>query len=157
MRFNFVKWRSLKARVTLCTLVIFLISVWSLAFYAGRMLRQDMQRMLGEQQFSTVSLAAAQVNTELTDRLSGLKIIAGEITPGLLADTAALQSYLEQHAIFRSLFNGGVVVVRPDGTEIAGAPFGGRSIDRNYMDVDSVAAARVQLRRAAERHRGRAG
>jgi hypothetical protein len=50
------QWRSLKTRVTIFTLAIFLVSLWSLAFYAGRMLRQDMQRLLGEQQFSTVLL-----------------------------------------------------------------------------------------------------
>ncbi len=41
-------WRSLKTRVTLFTLAIFLASIWSLAFYASRMLRAEMQRLLGD-------------------------------------------------------------------------------------------------------------
>ena len=34
-------WRSIKTRVTLFTLAIFLISLWSLALYASRVLRAD--------------------------------------------------------------------------------------------------------------------
>ena len=141
MRFNFFNGQSLKSRVTLFTLAIFLVSVWSLAFYASRMLRQDMERLLGEQQFSTVSLAAEQTDTELTSRLTALKIIAGEITPALLGDTAALQSLLEKRAIFQNLFNGGILVFRPDGKAVVESPLGGRRIGLNYMEVDTVAAA----------------
>ena len=42
MNFNFFRWRSLKTRVSLFTLGIFLISFWSLAFYASWTLRNDM-------------------------------------------------------------------------------------------------------------------
>jgi len=45
----------LKTRVTLFALAIFLIGIWPLAFYASRMLRNAIQRLLGKQQFSTVS------------------------------------------------------------------------------------------------------
>lgn len=65
--------RSLKARITLFTLVIFLVSIWSLAFYVSRMLRDDMVRVMGEAQFSTVSYVAANVNQELNDRLIALE------------------------------------------------------------------------------------
>lgn len=141
MRFNFCNWRSLKSRVTLCTLVIFLISVWSLAFYASRMLRQDMERLLGEQQFSTVSLVAEQVNAELAEGLRGLEIIAREITPAILGDTAALQAYLEQRAIFQHLFNGGISVVRTEGTVIVDVPRSLGRIGVNYLDQDYLVGA----------------
>ena len=36
-------WRSLKTRVTLATLAIFVLSLWALSFYVSRMLRVDMQ------------------------------------------------------------------------------------------------------------------
>ncbi|MEO8120650.1 MAG: diguanylate cyclase [Rhodoferax sp.] len=127
--------------MTFFTLVVFLIGIWSLAFYASRMLRQDMEHLLGEQQFSTVSLAADQVNTELTDRLSALQIIAGEITPALLGNTAALQSMLGERVIFVSLFNSGVSVVRADGTVIVDAPRSLGRIGINYMDRDYIVGA----------------
>jgi len=94
--------RSLKSRVTLFTLAIFVIGIWSLAFYAGRMLREDMQRLLGEQQFSTVSLLAAQVNDELAGRLRALETVAASITPAMLGSRAALQALLEQRPVFQA-------------------------------------------------------
>ena len=39
-------WYSLKTRITLTTLLIFLASLWALSFYASRVLQQDMQRQL---------------------------------------------------------------------------------------------------------------
>ncbi|MCX7177303.1 MAG: hypothetical protein NTX56_00575, partial [Proteobacteria bacterium] len=60
---------SLKSRITLSTLSIFLISIWTLAFYSSRILRGDIEVLLSEQQFSTVSMMAASINQELEDRL----------------------------------------------------------------------------------------
>ena len=62
---NFFQSRSLKARVTAFTLLIFLASTWSMALYATRVLREDMQGLLGNQQFSTASLQAAEVEREM--------------------------------------------------------------------------------------------
>ncbi|MFZ4481984.1 MAG: hypothetical protein ACOYNZ_19070 [Rhodoferax sp.] len=46
-RFSLI--RSLKTRVTLFTLTIFVLSVWAIALFASHMLQDDMQRLLGEQ------------------------------------------------------------------------------------------------------------
>lgn len=51
--------QSLKTRITLATLGVFVVSLWMLSIAASRMLRSDMERLLGDQQFSTVSLLAA--------------------------------------------------------------------------------------------------
>jgi hypothetical protein len=56
---------SLKTRITLITLAIFVIGIWSLAFYASRVLHGEMQNLLGDQQFSTVSILAAELNDDL--------------------------------------------------------------------------------------------
>ena len=73
--------RSLKLRLTLFTLVVFVVSIWTLTLYISRTLRDDMQAMLGEQQFSTVSLIADQINKELTDRFKGLELVASGLSP----------------------------------------------------------------------------
>jgi len=65
LNFEMFHWNSLKTRVTLFTLAIFLVSIWSLALYSSRMLRNDLERQLSEQQFAAVSLIAAEVNREL--------------------------------------------------------------------------------------------
>ena len=58
LKFKLFHRQSLKARVTLFTLVVFVLGIWSLAFYVSRVLRQDMQHMVGEQLFSNVSVLA---------------------------------------------------------------------------------------------------
>jgi hypothetical protein len=68
--------RSIKTRVTLFTLGIFLIGIWSLAFYSSRMLRTDIELVLNEKQMSTASFMATAVNEELTERMTILKGIA---------------------------------------------------------------------------------
>jgi len=141
MTLNFFRRRSLKNKVTLFTLVIFLLSLWSLAFYASRMLREDMQRLLGEQQFSMASVAAAEINGELQLRLRSLQTVAERIAPEVPDHTAALQTALQDQAVLQSLFNGGLIAYRGDGTAIADtAPAAGR-IGANYADDASIAAA----------------
>jgi len=131
--------RSLKTRVTFFTLAIFLIGTWSLALYASRMLRQDMQRLLGDQQFSTVSLIASEVNGALDDRFNALETVAATMTPATLGNPAALQSLLEQGAVFHRLFNAGVFVTRLDGTAIASVPSAAGRAGVNYLDRDYIA------------------
>ena len=116
------QWRSLKTRVTLLTLSVFVIGIWLSALYASRTLREDMQRLLGEQQFSTVSLVAADINHELNDRLSALDIVAAGVGAAMAANAATLQALLEQRPILPLLFNGGVFITRIDGTALASIP-----------------------------------
>ena len=144
MSFTLFRKTSLKTKLTLFTLVVFLVGIWSLAFYASRMLREDMRRQLGEQQFATVSLAAAQINSELDDRLKALEKIASEITPETLNNAADLQAFLEQRPILELMFNGGVRAAGPDATGIASVPFSEERVRANYMDRDYMQGALKQ-------------
>lgn len=141
MRLNIFPWQSLKTKVTFATLAIFVASILALGYYTSRMLREDMQRLLGEQQFSTVSLLAAQVNDEIDGRLRALESVAASVPPAILGKSAALQALLEQRPIVQVLFNGGVIAVDPDGTVIASVPSLPKRTDRNYMDRDYVVGA----------------
>ena len=138
---NFFQSRSLKARVTAFTLVVFLIGTWSMAFYASRLLHDDMQSQLGNQQFSTASLLAEGVERQLDDRLRGLEELAGRITPAMLNDTAVLQAFMEQQSIALGLFNGGSFAVRLDGIATASLPLSAERFGVSYMDRDFVVAA----------------
>ncbi|MFZ4538041.1 PAS domain S-box protein [Propionivibrio sp.] len=135
------QWHSIKTRLTLLILVIFVISIWSLSFFISRMLRDDMQRLLGDQQFSAVSFLADEVNQQLSDRVTALEKVAARISPALLADTAALQSFLEEHLILQDPFNSGVVVLNIEGTTIAEAALVAERIGVNYMDRDFAVGA----------------
>ncbi|HBB16952.1 MAG TPA: diguanylate phosphodiesterase, partial [Syntrophus sp. (in: bacteria)] len=133
--------RSLKTRVTIFTLAIFVIGIWSLTFYAGRILYGDMQRLLGDQQFSTVALIATEINQDLDERLRALENIAEAITPAMMGNKAALQAFLEDRPVFQTLFNNGVFVTRSDGTAIADVPHSTGRLGLNWMDRDHIAAA----------------
>ena len=135
---------SLKSRITLSTLSIFLISIWTLAFYSSRILRGDIEVLLSEQQFSTVSMMAASINQELEDRLDALEIVAGKVTPAMQGKRASLQGFLENLSVVDKLFNGGVAALGPDGTVIAEIPLTAGRIGLNYMDVDVASAAALR-------------
>ncbi len=144
MNLKLSPWRSLKTRVTLFTLVIFVFGIWLLAFYASRMLREDIQALLGAQQYSAVSILAAEVDHELRGRFSALEEVASRVDSTLLNKPAALQTLLEQHAILQRMFNGGVVALRPDGTAVVEAPVTGGRTGVNYIERDDVLSALKQ-------------
>ena len=131
---------SIKAKVTLTTLVILWASIWSLAFYVSKTLREDMQRLLGDQQRATVALVGAEIASNFKERMDALKGVALGVEPGLLNDPARLQKVMEQRPVLQVLFNAGVFVTRADGTAIAELPLIGRT-GLNYLDRDHVAAA----------------
>lgn len=129
----------MKTRLTFFTLAIFLTSIWSLSFYASYMLRVDMQRLLGDQQSSTVSFVAAEINRELSDRLSALKTVADRITPAIMHNQQALQNFLNERPILNNLFNGGVLIFDKDGTTQAEMMVMAGRIGTNYKDDKTVA------------------
>ena len=138
--------RSINTRVTLSTLVIFVASIWLLAFYAGRLLREDMQRSSSEQQFSTATFVASQLDRELVERLQSLQTVAAGIDPAMQADSAALQAHLESRPVFQSQFNGGTFVTGTDGIATASLPLAAARAGVSYIDRDFVAGALRQGR-----------
>jgi hypothetical protein len=72
---------SLKTRLALVTLVTFLLSIWSIAYYINQILREEMINLLGDQQVSAVSLVANEVNKELSDRLTALTKVGAPLRP----------------------------------------------------------------------------
>jgi hypothetical protein len=70
------------------------------------MLQEDIRRLQGEQQFSSTSFMAADVNREIG--IAGCsKILAATLDPAAIGNEQALQAFLEQRRIFQMLFNGG--------------------------------------------------
>jgi diguanylate cyclase (GGDEF)-like protein/PAS domain S-box-containing protein len=131
-------WQSLKTRLTLFTLAIFLVGIWAHSFYAARLLKEDMGRVLGEQQFQTVSLVASQINEDLQVRQEWLGQIAQKIDASMVSKPAALQAYLEQRTVLLQMFNGGVFATGADGTAVADVPRENGRIGTNYLDRESV-------------------
>ena len=141
MNLSLFQWRSLKSRITLFTLAIFLISIWALAFYAGRMLREDMQYLLAKQQFATVSFQAAELNRDLGEHLGALGRAATLLGPTMLNHPADLSAFFEERPVLLNQFSGGLIVLALDGAVIAEAPSASERSGVNYMGIDCVASA----------------
>ncbi len=135
------QWNSLKTRVTLLTLMIFVVSIWSLAFIASEMLRKEMERMQGEQQFTTAITMASEVSHEIKDRFISLNKIADEIKLPLLNDPTALQTFLASRAELLGLFNAGVMSYNADGTVIAESQASAGQLGANQLKLEHIAAA----------------
>lgn len=130
----------LKTKIVLATLAIFLVGMWTLALYAGRVLRDDMEEMLGGQQFSTASIVAAHVNRELAMRISALTEVARLSADLMPKGPAALQALLDQRWELADQFNSGCFVTGTDGVAIAAAPFSYGRVGVSYADRDYVAS-----------------
>ena len=138
---RFVAMHSLKTRVTLAMLAIFLLGVWLLSFYSIRVLREDFERLLGEQQYSSASTVAAQVGRELEIRLKALDNSAGLAAQAMQQGPAAMQRFVEQRPALQTMFNGGIVIHDSQGAVVADFPQMKSRHGLNYMDVDVIAAA----------------
>jgi PAS domain S-box-containing protein len=141
-----IPWRSIQLRVTLFTLGIFLLSIWSLSFFASRLLRDDMQAIVGTQQFSTVTTIAAELNQQIEDRLRALQDVATSIDTETLANTGALQAQLERQVVFQRMFNAGFFVTRTDGVPVADVPISAKRYGLSVAERDYVIAALQQDR-----------
>jgi PAS domain S-box-containing protein len=130
--------RSLNTRITLWALIIFLVSVWSLTWYSERALRQDMERFSGEQQFSTVSFMASEVNDNLIERIDALHKISNLISEYLEGDQTKLQEHFEQFVLFHELFNGGTFITDSNAIAIASLPLAAKRAGLNYADRDYI-------------------
>ncbi|HPH13188.1 MAG TPA: PAS domain S-box protein [Burkholderiaceae bacterium] len=137
-------WNSLKARIALVTVTILVIGLWVLSFTVSRVLRADLERQLGEQQFSTTSFIARDINSHLLDRHQAVQAVAAVMGPATHGNAAALQAFLEQRVVFVGMFNAGVFVTAIDGTTVADAPKSMERLGINYLDLEAVRIALTQ-------------
>ena len=138
MNLNVKNTWSLKTKLTIYISVILLISIWSVALYAKRILYEEMANLAKEQQFSAVSFIAAQINEALEIRFKSLAKVSSEIEPAMLSNTESLQALLEQRPLLQILFNGGVFATGRDGIAIASCPLSTGRIGVNYLDNDFI-------------------
>lgn len=128
---------SIKTKITATMLLIFLAGLWSLSFYAVQMLRQDMERLLGEQQFSTVSVVADSINNDLNERIMALELVARTLDSSKLKNPEYLQEFLHQLIVLQAIFNGGLHIAGKNGATLVSEPYQTRA---NYADREAVQA-----------------
>ena len=94
----------LKTRITLLALGAVLLGFWALALHTTMFLREDMERLTGEQQATTTALIAARVDGEIWNRISILEQIANEIGVYTPDDTARMQEIIRRHTTPHDMF-----------------------------------------------------
>ncbi|MGD9787952.1 MAG: ATP-binding protein [Sulfuricellaceae bacterium] len=141
MKFNL----SLKAKLTAIAVLLFVAAIWAVAYYTAGVMRQDMERLLSEQQSSTVRYMARQVDRDITDRLQALGLIGRQITPDMLRDPLRLQRFLASNPLLDRLFAGGTIVFSEAGIALADQPAlpGRKGTDYGFRDyIKAVQATR---------------
>ena len=141
MNWNRLRPVSLKTRVTLLTLVIFQLTLWALVLYAGQLLREDLERVIGEQQLSVVCIIADELDHQVRERFSALRIISNGIRPEEMDRPAKLQPHLDRRPFIQELFNFGLFIVGADGRVMARTPQAPEAIGLDLGDRDYVGAA----------------
>ena len=131
-------WYSIGTRVMVIALAMFLLATWSVTLLVSRMLREDLQAILGQQQLSAVSMLAKNVDLALSDRLNVLERVAARVTPEMMNDTAALQAYLGQRMLLQGPFTGGTFATRSNGSVVAELPPSKGRIGTNYLQRDPI-------------------
>ncbi|MHB8950300.1 MAG: PAS domain S-box protein [Rhodoferax sp.] len=132
---------SLKTRITLITLGVFLIGIWSLTFFVSNMLHKDLKALLSEQQLATATLLADEIDQDIAFRLKALATFASEITPAMMQRPTALQVKLDQRPMLAQLFNDGAAIAGLDGTVLADLPHAPGRIGANFSERDYAIGA----------------
>jgi hypothetical protein len=123
---------SIKTRVTLSVLVVFLVSLWVLALLTTRMLERDITELVTNAQTSVTVQMASQLDGALTERIHALEKTAALITPAMMQDTRSLQSFLEDRVLLQEMFNVSVLALDAYGISVADAPYDPARIGFNY-------------------------
>lgn len=113
---------SLKSRIALVSLALFLVSVWGMALYAANELKSDMEDLLAEQQRAMANSISQAIGTSVKVRKESLMMTAADISPELLKSRPDLTKQLgDRHALHR-LFDAALFVTTPTGKLLARYP-----------------------------------
>ena len=142
MKQPFPPHRSLKNKIALATLAIFLVGIWSLSLYTTRVLREDMERQQVNQQLVTTSAAATQINNELDLRIRSLEVAANMLSHMKMKSVSALQTdTMTPLTPLLALFNGGIRIYDTHGSIVASLMMPHELGNIEYAASEVIAAA----------------
>lgn len=113
---------SIKARLTLVTLGLFLVAIWVLVVGAAGQFEKKLAETLSDEQFSAVSYIAADIDGDLLQRIDILQADADGITTALLSDPQAAARYLADRHALNSMFKLGAILISKEGRALAAYP-----------------------------------
>ncbi|AXS80942.1 GGDEF domain-containing protein [Dechloromonas sp. HYN0024] len=132
---------SLKARIAVVSVLLFLAGISLITFFATRILHDDMQAMLSNRQMTGVSYIARDIDAKLTLRQESLKRVALNMPPALFTDPPAMQQWLEDRKAIHTLFTIGLMVVPADGGPTIGDAPRLKTRPKSFVDRDWYIAA----------------
>ncbi len=107
---------SLQLRLILGVTLLFLGSLWGFAWLLAMQQTARIEHLLIEQQQATIGYVAEDLDQRLRRRLDNLVQAATILPLELLGDPARLEETLRQRPLLHKSFDGGVIVVKPDGS-----------------------------------------
>ena len=110
---------SLRYRLVAGALFASVIAIWAFTYLVGRYQREEMQAAISAQQFSTVSVVAAEIERSVKERELFLSVLASRMVE---MKTADYQLVLEAQAAMTPMFNWGMFVLDAEGNAIASVP-----------------------------------
>ena len=113
---------SLKSKIIGAVLLLFVAAVWLLAFIVMERFERDLVVLLGNQQLSSATYIASDIEGKVVQRTKLLASIASIITPELIAHPDKLREFLKTRFGLHDLFKAGLAVVATDGRGIADSP-----------------------------------
>ncbi len=132
---------SLTTKTALITFSTFVVVIWSLALFAGKLLREDTERLIGEQQSAALKLVADNVDRLLAERIKSLEIGAREFIAPKFGPRGESQKGLEQGVVLASLFNRGLWVTDRSGIAIASVPTEFNRTGIDYAEREYIQSA----------------
>ena len=144
MPFQLGKNWSLKKKITLFTLCIFLLSMWTLAYAVINLMRSDMLDVFGEQLFASANMQAKDLNSDFVELIQGLEKTATFISPDVMDKPAQLQRFLEMRGGVLDRFNAGYFITDTHGIAIASVPLNRQRVGLSFSDREFVIGALQQ-------------
>jgi diguanylate cyclase (GGDEF)-like protein/hemerythrin-like metal-binding protein len=139
MAFPRFQLNSLKNRIILLVLGIFLLAFLALATYVKGLLRDELLVFVGEQQRSTLHLLTSEVNRALQERLKTLKTVSVSAGATPLDSAAVVRMLLAQRPFLADFFNGGVHVWNLEGVLLADAAEPAADLASSAVDPQDLA------------------
>lgn len=125
---------SLKTRLTVATVGLFVLFIWVLVFLSVTVLQDRLEKVLSAQQLASTRHSAIEIDNSLLDRLEGLRRVAA-LLPADLRDEVQ-QPALSNRPLLGIYFPGGSLLLGLDGKVIAEHPPGGVRRERDFKDED---------------------
>ena len=130
-----ISWQSLRIRLVAGAFLASVLAIWAVTFSIGKILRADMEAAISAQQYSTVSLIAAEIDRSVKERSAALEGMARYLAQRETLAAQRAQQLLDMQAGLDSLFNWGVMVVDAQGVAVASVPARLERVGTGYGDI----------------------